>query len=273
MRLHTVYRSAPGENRKNRPPFYSKEVALRSFVAAIDELPEGERIFVNDGDLPDPRRSLMESNATEMIQLDGVGNARSYRACVALTDARSWSDDDIVYFAEDDYLYAPGAFRRLAEAVEQIRDGAYFTLYDHPDYYSMRAHRTFSRIRRHPEHALADVSWRQVRSTCLTYAARVGAIRRDSWVHYLCSRDRTPLDYPIWSIVEGAGGFIVPRLLKPAPRPDELGILRRHIGRLVYGHWPRNPLYACRPGLATHLETTGLSPGRDWAGVAAALAS
>lgn len=273
MRLHAVYRSAPGGNRKARPPFYSKEIALRSFTAAADELPDGERIFVNDGEIPAAQRSLIEATATEVIQLGGVGNARSYRACLALTDARSWSDDDIVYFAEDDYLYAPDAFRRLVAAVEQIPGGAYFTLYDHPDYYSMRAHRNYTLRRRRSARQVGNVGWRQVRSTCLTYAARVGAIRRDSWVHYLCSRDGIPLDYPIWSIVEGAGGFVVPRLLKPAPRPDELRILRRHVGRLVYGHSRRNPLYACRPGLATHLENAGLSPGRDWADVAAALAS
>ena len=70
MRVHAVYRSSAGESWKNRPPFHSKELALKSFVAAAEELPDGERIFVNDGEIRDARGSLIERTATELIQLD-----------------------------------------------------------------------------------------------------------------------------------------------------------------------------------------------------------
>lgn len=93
MRYHLVCRSSPGENRKGRPWFYSKAGALASPLNAATELPPGDRIFVNDGEMPEPRASRIAA-AGEVIEL-GLGNARSYRACIALVDSRVWDDDDV----------------------------------------------------------------------------------------------------------------------------------------------------------------------------------
>jgi hypothetical protein len=309
VRYHLVYRSSAGESAKGRPSFYSKLVALTSTLRAAAHLPDGDRIFVNDGAIPEPRASQMAAAGEILTLLGSVGNAGSYCTCVALVHSRGWADEDVVYFAEDDYLHTDDAFLRLVEAVQALPDVAYFTLYDHPDYYRLRLHRRFM-ARHSTSTKVGPVTWRAVRSTCLTYAARVRALRADSWVHYLCSRGPTPRDFAIWSILEGAG-YVVPRLLKPAGDPDVRTLLRRHVGRAVRsGVWsfvdrragddmprlldPSSPfadrtrmgrtfarilsrresqgsaLYAAQPGFATHLEDEMLAPGRDWARIAAA---
>ena len=250
--------------------------------------------------MPEPIASRM-AGAGEVLDLGGVGNVQSYRTCIALVDARAWPDEDVVYFAEDDYLYTEDAFERLVEAVEALPDVSYFTLYDHPDYDRMELHRRFEA--RHPgSMQIGDVTWRDVRSTCLTYAARVGALRADAWIHLLCCRGEVPRDFAIWSIVEGGAEYALPRLLEPAPDPT-LGLLaRRHamraarsrawalqdrrggralprpfdraLGRVLSRREPaRRALYAARPGRATHMEEGMLAPGVDWASVAAAAAA
>lgn len=267
MRYHLVCRSSPGENRKGRPWFYSKAGALASLLNAVTELPPGDRIFVNDGEMPEPRASRIAA-AGEVIELGGVGNARSYRACIALVDSRVWDDDDVVYFAEDDYLYLEDAFARLVEAVEALPESSYFTLYDHPDYYRSRSQTRFM-ARHRSARAVGDIRWREVRSTCLTYAARVGALRSDSWAHYLCTRGPTPDDFPLWSIVEDAGCFPLHRLLKASPAPYGQSLAKHNLARLTRGK-SRHRLYAPTPSLVTHVEDAMLAPGRDWSLVAAA---
>jgi hypothetical protein len=266
-RLHTIYRSSPVESRKNRPPFYSKDLALRSFLEALSGIPEHDRLFVNDGQLPEPRNTLTRE-AGEIVQLDGVGNCRSYRACVSLAEIRPWRDDDWVYIVEDDYLHEPGAIRALIGAAAAIPHASYLTVYDHPDYYRLRRHRAFMAVARQ-SYRVDATEWRQVRSTCLTYAARVGALRRDAWLHYLCSRTAgAPSDYAIWATLTGWGvSFALPRILKPPSRPNSRRVARAWLRPSE--HPPKVTICAARPGLATHLEEGMLGPDRDWAAIAA----
>jgi len=182
VRFHLVYRSSPGESTsKQRPTFYSKDLALASRLVASAALPAGDRVL-----------SAMAS-CRSRAHLRSPGPARSYSsrawaihgriARLGFVDTRTWDDEDVVYFAEDDYLYTPDAFVRLVDAVEALPEAMYFTLYDHPDYYRMRLHKMF--MGRHSSRRqVGRVSWRDVRSTTLTYGARVGALRADSWIHY-----------------------------------------------------------------------------------------
>jgi glycosyltransferase involved in cell wall biosynthesis len=270
-RFHTIYRSAPGENKKDRPSFYSKDLALSSFLAAMGEAPPGERIFVNDGELPDRRAAAIREGG-KVVLLPGVGNCRSYRACVGIVETTDWADDDLVYLAEDDYLYRPGALTALAEAANELPDVDYFSLYDHPDLYRLARHRRFM-ARRRDRALVGDVQWRRVRSTCLTYAARVGALREDSWVHYMCSRPGdVPFDDDLWAILTGAwASHVVPRLLKVGGRPRIAALANRWLRP------ERRPkvrlLYVSRPSLATHLAAGQLGRGTDWSTISESLRS
>ena len=59
--LHLIYRSYGGENRKGRPDFYSKQVALASFVRSFRALEPGqaEVVFLNDGPIPADLHALI----------------------------------------------------------------------------------------------------------------------------------------------------------------------------------------------------------------------
>ena len=52
---------------------------------------------------------------------------------LALNEALSYDDEEIVYFIENDYLHKPGSEKIIKEGIEF--GAAFVTLYDHPDKY------------------------------------------------------------------------------------------------------------------------------------------
>ena len=238
--IHILYRSAGAANRKNRPHFFDKATALASFLRALRAAgPEADVLFLNDGPISGDLVGWMRT-AGEILELPGLGNSGSYRRTLDEALSREWPESDLVYLAEDDYLYLPEALGTLFRAAGEIPAASYFTLYDHPDRYRRDDDADRGRARvffgggRH---------WRTVESTCLTYGVRLGALRRDAWIHRWKTRGPIPDDRGIWRAVQGLGGY-----------------------RLRF---PRRRLVSPMPSLATHLEREHLSPGVDWAEAAA----
>jgi hypothetical protein len=239
--LHLIYRSSGGANLKNRPAFFDKRTALASFLRALERaVAPVEAIFLNDGPVPDERVRAM-TGAGEVRSLPRLGNSGSYREALAAATSAGWPDDDLVYLSEDDYLYLPDAFVALAEAAQEIPRADYFTLYDHIDRYRRTDDADGGRARL----LLAgDHHWRTVESTCMSYGARVGALRRDAWIHRRYTKAEIPDDRTIWRFTQGLGRY----------------------------RWklPRRMLVGAVPALATHLETEYLAPAVDWEAEAAA---
>lgn len=238
--IHFVYRATHATNRKNRPGFFDKSVALASFLRARERVRgDAEILFLLDGPFPAEGAARLE-RVGEVERHPGRGNGGSYRRALELPAERRWPDGDLVYLAEDDYLYVPEAFERLEDAARGIPEAAYFTLYDHPDRYRRDDDADGGRSR---VFLAGGRHWRSVESTCLSFAARTGALRRDLWIHRLGSRGEIPEDRTIWRAVQGLGRFFWRR--------------------------PRRVLVSPLPSLATHLETEHLAPGVDWEAVAA----
>lgn len=128
-RLRIIVRSHGGEGLKPRPPFFSKMLGLVSLVRAIRECgPDPDVIFWNDGPLPDDRLALMRT-AGAVARLDAGSNRASYRAAIDLAATSDWPDDDLVWFAEDDYLYQPDTFRHVLAAAAAIPDLDYLSAF------------------------------------------------------------------------------------------------------------------------------------------------
>src|SRR5262245_51017291 len=128
-RLHIVYRSYGPENMKERPPYYSKLLALASLVqAAEDAGPPIEIVFLNDGPIPGDRLALMAA-AGEVVSRSGLGLRGSLRAALALPIERRWPDEDLVWLCEDDYLYRDRAVRDLIAAADALPHADYLSLY------------------------------------------------------------------------------------------------------------------------------------------------
>ena len=236
-RLHVIYRATGGDNRKNRPPMYSKMRCLLSLLRAYDRVRDVSTLtFLNDGPMPDDRRQI-EQAWGEIVDLPGLGNSPSYR--VALERAILLPESSIVYFAEDDYLYTEAAFEALLSAFDEIPAADYVTLYDHVDRYKRTddsrggLSRVFIGGGRH---------WRTVESTCMTFGARVSRLKQDAWIQRFATRSRTPKDRILWRLTQGQKWF--------------------------FWKFPKRSLLGAMPALATHMERDMLAPNVDWAQVA-----
>lgn len=236
-----IYRSTGGANRKRRPAYFDKLVSVLSLIRSAVECPDDvELIFVNDGPMTEPRLRVMEQYGS-VVSLAGIGNSASYRRAVSLVASENWPDTDIVYLCEDDYLHVPRALTVLVKAAEAIPRGSYFGLYDHPD----RQARA-----QHPARGAASVlvgpnDWQPVESVCMTFAARVGALRADRWLHWLWTVPHTPRDQKLWLTLQRLGPFrFLPRV-------------------------HRRVLLSAVPGCATHLEDGVIASDIDWNAIAA----
>jgi hypothetical protein len=267
MTLRVVYRSAQSPG-KNRPAFFDPILGLRSFLRSLAALREDVHVtFLNDGPVAEERVELMRG-AGEIVCLDGLGNSGSHRQALALLE-RTAGDDDLVYVVEDDYLHLEEALPALVAAAAELPQADYLTLYRDPPGY----HGRDDRDRRPLALTAVGRRWTSVESTTMTFAARMGVLRRDSWIQWLGTQKPYPADRAIWLVTQGLAGH---RLLGAAagvdiPAPDRLAV--RHLVRnaLPGRRARRRLLVSPDPPLATHAEAGVLAPGVDWAAFARAL--
>ncbi len=127
--VRIVYRSHAGENAKNRPGYYSKHIALLSLLRSADGLRDPEIVFLNDGPIPGARGALMAERG-EVVTIAAGSNRASYRAAVAREAAGAGeAGPELVWFAEDDYLYRPEELPALVAGAATVSDADYFSLY------------------------------------------------------------------------------------------------------------------------------------------------
>ena len=123
MRLHVIYRSTDRENLKARPAYYSKDTALLSFLRAREACPEaGDLVFVNNGPIAADRLAMMQAAGTVDPHHD-LELHESYWAALRWVERRPWAPGDLVYFAEDDYLYREDALASLVDAARAAARG------------------------------------------------------------------------------------------------------------------------------------------------------
>lgn len=203
-------------------------------------------------------RSLFSTHDLEVIRLAGEGNGATFRRQVEVLTSQSVAD--LVYFAEDDYLYLPGALERGVAFFQNQTGADFLTLYDHPDYYTKYIHRL-----RRPPIVEPDRTWRPVAATCLTFMARRTALVETAEVFRTFADGNS--DLGLWLALTKRG------VLNPWSFVRSLGdglfvsashaLAWRHAGAEILRGQGRT-LWAPAPTLATHMEISGLAPGVDW---------
>ena len=102
------------------------------------------------------------------------------------------SEEDLVYFCEDDYLHLKIAPKLLQEGIKR---SDYVTLYDHPDKYTPQYNGgEFSKvIKTNSSH------WRYTISTCMTFGTKINTLKKDLdiWNKYIDKNH--PEDHLIFS--------------------------------------------------------------------------
>jgi hypothetical protein len=247
-RLTVFYRTTASEGNAPRPVWYDRRLCLLSLCYAFDMLSSldvnKKLVLLHDGELrenghKDTIKRLVEPRG-EIVELSPKqGNSKS--CLLALEKAVNLSDEGIVLFSEDDYLWLPSAIVGLTEALTQI-PADYATPYDHPvryqpDYpYGKDIQHWDSNI-----YLTDSRHWRTQESTCMTFTTRKGTLVEDFFVFvlHIDNRKGVPSDRELFRHLQKLGKY-----------QDESGKRRILVGPM--------------PGLAVHVDTRGLDYKRPY---------
>jgi len=276
-RLSAYYRVTPTGNGKPRPPWFSPQRALRSFLAACARAGAPVDVaFVADGGVPDELARLV-ADSGPVLPVRGGSAAKSFRRLLDVATGRE-TGDALVWFAEDDYVYRPEALAQVLAAARQLPQADLFGVYtpDNADWH--RRHTSQPGLR--PPEQRFDVGgqpWRRAWDSTSTFGLRGAALRADAGLLRLCSRAGGPWDHACLSAVQGVAPYPVSALhrdlfLRPsrasAGRVVSRPVLRAAVDVAARTRAPRtwvSPVV----DLATHAEPGYVSAGTDWAALAA----
>jgi hypothetical protein len=259
--LAVAYRIYPGVSKS--PAFFPddkfklSEMCLHSFKRALGGLrvkiwalldgcpPEYEALF----------RETFQSDDLEILSLNQIDNAATFSLQIDLLAGQA--DAPYVYFAEDDYFYLPDALEEMLTFMRKHRDADFVTPYDHPDSYN-----TSSRFERHLVKPFGDRYWRTASSTCLTFlTSRENLVRTKAMFR---TYSKGNMDCPVWLALTQKHELMDPRVhwhdtfrLKTWAKTWRWGYRALLFGR-------RYRLWTPLPALATHMESSCLSPLIDW---------
>jgi hypothetical protein len=200
-------------------------------------------------------RQHFNSDELIVMNLDRLGNQATFAMQINLLSQQT--EAQLVYFAEDDYIYAPGALVEMVEFVRGNPDAHFVTAYDHSGNYDLPIYRE-----RHLIRPFAGRHWRTSTATCLTFlATRASLLRaRRTFATY----ERRNDDGSLWmSITRKLGLFNFPVYGR------DRSMFKLWLKAWYWG-WPQIffggslRLWSPIPSLATHLESTCLAPTIDW---------
>lgn len=251
--LYVYYRTSDKGNLKDKiewaTPMYCLNMAIEEFGS--------EYITVIADNCEKSTVEELKKLGVRIIETS-LGNSQSFRYMVELI-IQERNDDDIVYMLENDYLHKPGSKAALLEGIE-IAD--YVTLYDHPDYYIVnhlnRKDGNNPLMWRKPVNSRIYISenyhWRQIYSTTMTFASKVGTLKKDAKRFNKWLNGRIPLDFAMWleltnDSIRNVFCTIIFRRLK--------GFCGGVLG--LFG--PRRLLVSVLPSMSTHTENAYLAQG------------
>ena len=171
-----VYRISDKSYDKTKLFGGTKETCLNNFLKAFS----GCKIVIADN-CTNATVQLLKNKELQVIETS-LGNAGSARK--AFLDATTFlGPDEIVYFAEDDYLYDSrigdylydSRVRCSALLEEGLTKASYATLYDHPDKYQQEYN--FGEITK-VVHTKSS-HWRYTISTTMTFATKISTLSED----------------------------------------------------------------------------------------------
>jgi hypothetical protein len=236
------------------------EICLRSLKQSLGTL--RVKIWVLLDNCPDVYAEMFlkyfDSQDLVLMKLPGVGNQATFGKQLDILLGQT--DSEIVYFAEDDYVYLPDQFSRMLDFMRDYRDVDFISPYDHLDCYTRQIHHAPKWVRVHGDH-----HWRTAASTCLTFLTSKKTLRKKqyifrsyAWRNHDCSLWLSLTKLSLFSPVE----FL--RLVVREP------LFAKVIAKAWLYGWPqlffgkRMKLWVPVPGLATHLDRQALSPAIDW---------
>jgi len=239
------------------------EMSLRSFRNSLGSL-RVKVWAILDGCPGEYRELFKRYFAPEdlvIIEVEGIGNQATYSK--QLDILLSQYDAEMVYLAEDDYLYLPDKFAHLVRFLRDMPEVDFVTPYDHPDCYQLDLHHEPKWVTVFEGH-----HWRTAASTCLTFLTRKSTLAKYERTIRTYSRGNS--DCAMWLSLTKR------RVFNPLA-PLRYFVKGEYYWKIFVQAWlfcwrqilfgGAAKLWVPMPGLATHLAAGLLSPGIDFLGL------
>lgn len=197
--LAIAYRICPHMSR-SRPPIHSSSkyelaaLCVRSFKRGLANV--RAKIWVILDGCPPEYETLFTDlwPAQDLVLVHGQGlcNAGTFKKQIEILTEQT--DAEMVYFAEDDYVYRADAFSQMLTFMQSHPDADFCAPYDHPDFYGQAFHQHMTRIK-----VTGSQAWKtQNGITCSFMTRRTTLVKtRKTFLSYT-KITRWNMDAPMW---------------------------------------------------------------------------
>jgi len=226
--MKIIYRISDAGYKKEKPEYVNNENCLKNAVGVFEN---ADWSIIADNISSESNDMIQKYKSRNHIYYVSVGHgAGTFN--LALDEALRWDDSETIYFVENDYLHKPNSQKIIEEGLDL--GASFVSLYDHPDKYLppnqggnpyCEGGAEDTRV-----HLTESTHWKVTNSTTMTFATKVGTLRRVESILRKYTQGSYPEDFKMF--------------LK----------LREQSELLI------TPI----PGYATHGETKWLSPLIDW---------
>jgi hypothetical protein len=226
--MKIIYRISDAGYKKEKPEYVNNENCLKNAVGVFED---ADWSIIADNISSETNDMIQKYKSRNHIYYVSVGHgAGTFN--LALDEALRWDDSETIYFVENDYLHKPNSQKIIEEGLDL--GASFVSLYDHPDKYLppnqggnpyCEGGAEDTRV-----HLTKSTHWKVTNSTTMTFATKVGTLRRVESILRKYTQGSYPEDFKMF--------------LK----------LREQSELLI------TPI----PGYATHGETKWLSPLIDW---------
>jgi len=229
--MKIIYRISDAGYKKEKPEYIDNEKCLAN---ATKVFKDAEWSIIADNVSIETSGMIEKYKSKDHIRYASEGNgAATFN--LALDEALTYNDDDIVYFIENDYLHKPNSKKILEEGIKL--GAAFVALYDHPDKYldPSKGGNPYCEGAAEDTRVYLTNSchWKITNSTTMTFAAKVSTLKRVEPILRKHTSTTHPNDFHMFLELREQGELLI------------------------------TPL----PGYATHGETKWLSPLTDWSKV------
>ena len=268
--LAVAWRIYPGVSKTPIIHSSDKFQLVRTCLLSFLKSTEGLRIkyhFILDG-CPESYDKLIEElffgQAFTIIKVDKIGNLATFALQVKILMKQH--DADLVYFAEDDYLYKPGEFKKMLAFIRAGNGVDFLSCYFSPDIYNHPIHDHQRKIKE----ADGDL-WVTASSTCMTFLTSKKILAETYQVLLTYSKGNN--DCALWLVLTKTHIFNPLRYLKYFSLDDKesLNIMKvavKYSFRYFFS-FKRYQLWIPYPGIGTHLEKGLVMYPDDWINLAA----
>ena len=227
--MRIIYRISDAGYNKVKPDYVNNEVCLKN---ARETFKDADWLVIADN-VSEPTKKMIQNYIEEDSDVEYVSvghGAGTFN--LALDEALTLDDDEIVYFIENDYLHKPNSQKILEEGFEL--GASFISLYDHPDKYLSPEKGGNPYCQGGAEDTRVYLTdschWKITNSTTMTFAAKVKTLKRTEEILRKHTNTTHPNDFNMFLELREKNELLI------------------------------TPL----PGYSTHGETAWLSPLTNW---------